>query len=157
MDNEKLFIKLINHLTGEVTEVEVTSADQAKNLFLELSASETVIKKAKDSLRNYLDQVLGSDLEDKAGYRFLDGHVVRRVQRTQLIYRFESVKKYLQDAIKDKDIYAATIDSITKLDQKATDDLLIEMQDRDEIPHNTLKKIRDEADMKATKEYIEVR
>ena len=64
-------VNITNHLTGEITEVEVTSADQAKNLYVELSASESAIKKVKGSLLLYLDQFLGQD--DKYD-KFLSSH-----------------------------------------------------------------------------------
>lgn len=145
-------VNITNHLTGEITEVEVTSADQAKNLYVELSASESAIKKVKGSLLLYLDQFLGQD--DK--YDFADGKMVRRVQRTSLVYRVDVVKEVLKENL-DKDTYAASLDVITKLDQKATDALVQEMMERGELPGNTLKLIRDKADHKSTKPFIEVR
>ena len=49
------------------------------------------------------------------------------------------------------------METITKIDQVATNAMLVEMQDRNEIPHDTLKHIREEADQKSTKPYVEVR
>lgn len=143
-EQDKLHIKLINHLTGEVTEVEVNSAEQAKNLLIELSASETAIKKAKDSLRFYLDKFLGQDEQ----YQFGDGKILRRVQRSTLHYRIETLRKYL-----DQD----QIEVCLKVDTIAANALIQEMIERGELPPNTLKQIRDEADIRATKPYVEVR
>lgn len=143
-EQDKLFLNLINHLTGEITEVEVTSAEQAKNLLIELSASETVIKKAKDSLRYYLDRFLGND----ENYQFADGKVLRRVQRSTLVYRIETLRKFL-----DED----QIEVCLKVDTTAANALVQEMIERGELPPNTLKLIREEADINATKPYVEVR
>ena len=145
-------IKLINHLTGEVSEMDINNLEQAKNAYLELSASESVIKKAKVKLANFIDSGMGQD--DR--HDFIDGHYVRRVQRTQLVYRIDVVKKYLKEVL-DKDTYNAVMETITKIDQVATNAMLVEMQDRNEIPHDTLKHIREEADQKSTKPYVEVR
>jgi hypothetical protein len=143
-EQDKLHIKLVNHLTGEVTEVEVKNAEQAKNLLMELNASVSVIKKAQDSLRYYLDRFLGQDEE----YQFADGKMLRRVQRSTLIYRVETLKKFL-----DED----QIEVCLKVDTNAANELIQEMIDRGELPPNTLKLIREEADVKATKPYVEVR
>lgn len=143
-EQDKLFIKLTNHLTGEITEVEVTSAEQAKNLLLELSASERVIKKAKGNLRYYLDRFLGED-ED---YLFADGKKLRRVQRESMQYRIETLRKYL-----DED----QIDVCLKVDTTAANALIQEMIDNGDLPPNTLKLIREDADIKASKPFVEVR
>ena len=141
---ETLTIKLTNHLTGEITEVEVRSAEQAKNLLIELKASAYVIGKAQDSLRHYLDTFLGQDER----YDFADGKQLRRVQRTQLKYRVESLRKYL-----DED----QVDVCLKVDTTAANALIQEMIERGELAPNTLKLIRNEADSITTKPYIEVR
>ena len=141
---EKLTIKLTNHLTGEITEVEVNSAEQAKNLLLELRASSYVIGKAQDSLRHYLDNFLGQD----EVYSFADGKQLRRVQRTTLKYRVETLRKYL-----DED----QVDVCLKVDTTATNALIQEMIERAELPPNTLKLIRNEADSVSTKPYVEVK
>lgn len=143
-EQDKLHIKIINHLTGEVTEIEVSSAEQAKNLLIELSASETAIKKAKDSLRYYLDRFLGQDEQ----YQFADGKLLRRVQRSTLVYRVESLRKFL-----DED----QIEVCLKVDTTAANALIQEMIDRGELAPNVLKLIREEADIRAAKPYVEVR
>lgn len=147
MDEEKkkIKVKVINQLTGEITEVEVSSAEQAKNLYIELAASVTAINKAKSQLISYLDDFLGQDNR----YDFIDGKILRRVQRTSLVYRIESLRKYGLD--QDQ------IDVVLKVDTKAADALIGEMQERGELAPGTLKKVREEADMKATKPYVEVR
>jgi phage host-nuclease inhibitor protein Gam len=146
MDDERQSIKvrILNHLTGEITDIEVNSADQAKNLYIELSASATAINKAKDALRNYLDEFLGQDEK----YQFVDGKILRRVQRTSLSYRVETLREYL-----DED----QLSVILKVDTKAADMLIGEMQERGELPPGTLKKIREQADITATKPFVEVR
>lgn len=146
MDEERKTIKvrILNHLTGEITDIEVSSADQAKNLYLELAASASAINKAKEALRNYLDDFLGQD----DNYQFIDGKVLRRVQRTMLSYRVETLREYL-----DEDQLAVVL----KVDTNAADMLIGEMQERGELPPGTLKKIREQADMTATKPFVEVR
>lgn len=137
-------VKVINSLTGEVTDVEVKNPEQAKNLYVELAASDTAIKKAKDSLRAYLDDFLGVD----DSYRFSDGKILRRVQRTSLVYLVSSLKKYL-----DED----QLEVCLKVDTKTADALLMEMQERGEVAPDALKVIRDEADTVSTKPFVEVR
>lgn len=144
-DQKVINVKVINQLTGEITEIEVSSAEQAKNLYIELAASVTAINKAKAQLISYIDDFLGPD--DR--YDFIDGKIARRVQRTSLMYRVESLRKYGLD--QDQ------IDVVLKVDTKAADALIGEMQERGELAPGTLKKIREEADIKATKPYVEVR
>lgn len=145
MENkESLKIKLTNHLTGEITEVEVNSAEHAKNLLIELGASVAVIKKAQDSLRFYLDKFLGED----ETYQFGDGKILRRVQRQTLVYRIETLRKFLD---------ADQLDVCLKVDTSSVNALVQEMVERGELPPDTLKQIRKDAAIKATKPYVEVR
>lgn len=141
---DSIQLKFTNHLTGEITEVEVKSAEHAKNLLMEVNASMTVMKKAQDSLKSFLDNFLGQDEK----YQFADGKILRRVQREQLKYRVESLRKYL-----DED----QIDVVLKVDTTAANALIAEMIERGELPPNTLKLIREEADRIATKPFVEVR
>jgi hypothetical protein len=144
-DKKTINVKVINQLTGEITDVEVANVEQAKNLYIELAASVTAINKAKGQLLAYLDDFLGQD--DR--YDFIDGKILRRVQRTSLVYRVESLRKHGLD--QDQ------IDVVLKVDTKAADALIGEMQERGELPPGTLKKVREEADIKATKPFVEVR
>lgn len=137
-------IKITNHLTGEITEVEVKSPETAKNLILELNASMSGMRNAQDRLKNYLDDFLGQDDE----YKFIDGKIVRRVQRSSAQYRVEDLRKYL-----DQD----QLDVCLKVDMPAANQLIAEMVERGELPPDTLKQIRKTADIKATRPYIEVR
>lgn len=138
-------VKVINHLTGEISEVEVKGPDTAKNAYLELSASESAIKKAKKQLANFLDEWLGVDEQ----HRFPDGKVLRRVQRETKQYRVASLRKYLQD--EDQ------IEVCLKVDNKATDVLVGELIEKGELAPGTLKKIKEEADTKATAPFVEIR
>lgn len=142
--DEKLFIKLTNHLTGEITEVEVGSAEQAKNLLFELTASQRVIGKALEDIKYYLDRFLGPDEE----YRFADGKVLKRKQLIRLNYRPEVLRKYL-----DEDQLQVCL----KVDMTTTNALVQEMMEKGELPGDTLKKIREEADQVASKPWVEVR
>lgn len=143
-DQDKLFIKLINHLTGEQTEVEITTAEQAKNLLIELSASESVISKAKENLKYYLDRFLG----DNESYQFADGKILRRVQRNRLQYRVETLKKYL-----DED----QLSVVLKVDTGAANALITEMIAKNELPGDTMRLIKEDADHLPSKAYVEVR
>lgn len=141
---DTLQIKLTNHLTGEITSVEVKSAEQAKNLLLELSASALAIKKAQESLKSYLNDFLGDDEK----YQFADGKILRRIQRESLSYRVETLRKFL-----DQD----QIDLCLAVSTTATNELIGELMERGELPGNALKTVRDEADRKASKPFVEVR
>lgn len=143
-EQDSLYINVTNNLTGEITEVKVDNAEQAKNLLLQLNASSYTIGKAKDSLKSFLDRFLGNDEQ----YSFADGKILRRVQRQTMTYRVESLRKHL-----DED----QIDVCLKVDKTATDALIAEMVERSEVPPNTLKLIRAEADVKAQSAYVEVR
>lgn len=143
-EQDKLHIKLTNHLTGEISDVEINNAEQAKNMLIELNSSTAVIRKAQDSLRSYLDRFLGDD----ENYKFADGKILRRVQRTMLQYRVESLRKYLD---------ADQLDVCLKVDATTANALISEMMEAGDLPPDTLKKIREEADSKSTRPYVEVR
>lgn len=142
-EQDKLFIKLTNQLTGEITEVEITNAEQAKNKLLELTASGKVIEKAISSLKGYLDAFLGDDEQ----YVFADGKTLKRVQRSTVTYRPEILKKYL-----DSD----QIDVCLKVDKTTTDKLIAEMMEKGELPPDTLKQIREQSDVKSSAPYVQV-
>lgn len=151
-EQDKLMIKLTNHLTGEITEVEVTSAEAAKNLLIELKASYYVLGKAMDSLKSYLDRFLGQDQE----YSFADGKMLKRIQRTVLKYRVESVKEVFEN-IEDEDNRAAALEAVLKVDSSTVNALVQEMMEKGELPMGALKQIREQADQQTSKPYIEVR
>lgn len=140
-EQDTLHIKLTNHLTGEITEVEVRNAEQAKNLLVELNASDRTIGKAKESLRYYLDRFLGADEQ----YQFADGKLLKRVQRTTLQYQVASLRKVL-----DED----QLEVCLKVDVSTANQLIQEMMEKGELPPGTLKQIRDEADQINTKPYV---
>lgn len=143
MDN--LNIKLTNHLTGEITEVEVRSAEEAKNLLLQLNASALLIKKASDRLKNYLVEFLGNDEE----YQFADGKRMTMKQRATYIYQVTSLKNIGLD--EDQ------IALITQVNKTAADSLVKEMIERNELPGNSLRILQEEAEMKASKPFLELR
>lgn len=142
---ENLKIKVINHLTGEVHETEVTSAEMAKDLLLELSASETAIKKTKDRLKGYLDAWLGQDQE----YKFADGKVLRRVQR--------EVKQWTIEGLKKAGLDEDTIAVVSKVDMTAASQIVKEMVERGELDPKASKTIEEYAELKASKPFVEVR
>lgn len=144
-DTETLKVKVVNKLTGEITEKEVKSIDDAKDLYLELSASETAIKNAKKKLAGYLDFSLGQD----ESYQFGDGKVLRRVQRESMNWTFEG----LRGVGLDED----AITTVTKVDMKLARPVVSEMIERGDIAPNSIKTLNESADRSVTKPFVEIR
>lgn len=145
MTKEAIFkISVTNRLTGEITDVEIKGPDAAKNLYLELSASLTAMKKAKERVADYLDIWLADDEQQQ----FSDGKILRRRQRVIKEYKVETLRRYL-----DED----QIDVLLKVDTDATKQLVAELMERGELPPDTLKRIEEEATLKASKPYVEIK
>jgi hypothetical protein len=147
-----LNIKLTNHMNGEIIEKQVVNITQAKDLVLELAASETVIKKAKVLLMAYIDNMMGDDDD----FAFVDGRHAKRIQMESRVFQFDEVKAILGENFEDKDLVISTLEAITKLDQKATIEIFNEMIERGEVPPDSLKRLKDTADVKTTKPFIRI-
>jgi hypothetical protein len=139
-----LNLKLTNHLTGEITERTIHDADSAKNLLLDLNASAVVIKNAQERLKGFLDVFLGEDEE----YRFVDGKLLRRVQRETVEWQTEELRKVL-----DED----QLEVCMKVDKTTARTLIKELMEDGKLPGDTIKKLDATADRKASKPFLEIR
>lgn len=138
-------IKVINNLTGEVTEVEIESAEQAKNLYLELAASATAIDKAKKQILGYLDDFLGQDDE----YQFGDGKRLRRKQR--------EIKRWTTGALRHVGIDIDTIDVISVVNMTAAKELVSDLMERGDIKPDSGKYLNENAEVSYSAPFVEIR
>lgn len=144
-DFEAFTVKVTNRLTGEITEQLVTNATEAKNLYIELSASETATKNAKKQLAAFLDNWLGQDEK----FQFADGKVLRRVSRETKLWTLEG----LRAAGLDEDAIATA----TKVDMTVAKEIVKEMVERGEIKPNAGRVLDEYAEVKASKPFVELR
>lgn len=144
-DIEKITIKITNHLTGEISEVTVSNLEEAKNNYIELSASEGAIKKVKKRLASWMDEKLG----DRENHQFADGKILRRVQRESKQWTVEGLK----EAGLDEDAIAAAV----KVDMTMAKQIVKELMERGEVKANAAKILNDSAIIKATAPFVEIR
>lgn len=144
-DIETFEVKVTNKLTGEITQHTVKTAWDAKELYLQLSASETAIKNAKKQLSGFLDNYLGEDEQ----YPFADGKILRRVQRESRTWTIEGLKEVSLDE--------DTIAAISRVDMTMARQVVKEMIERGDIRPDAIKFLDQSADVKATKPFVEIR
>jgi hypothetical protein len=142
---EPVKITVTNHLTGEISEIEAKGPDSAKDGYLQLSASETAIKKAKKSLLGYLEQWLGEDEE----YKFNDGKIIKRTQR--------ETRQWTIEALRSVGLDQDQIEVCTKVDMSVAKELLLELQERGEVPMNAVKKLNEAAEVKSTVPFVVIK
>lgn len=144
-DIETFAVKVTNKLTGEMNEHEIKNVWDAKELYLQLSASETAIKNAKKQLAGFLDNYLGDDEQ----YKFADGKVLRRVQRESRTWTIEGLKAVGLD----QDM----IVTISRVDMTMARQVAKEMIERGDIRPDAMKSLEASAEVKATKPFVEIR
>lgn len=142
---ETVKIKVVNNLTGEITEVDISNPEQAKDLYLELNASARATDIAKRKIMAYLDEWLGQDEE----YKFKDGKRLRRVQRSSKVWTIQGLKA----AGLDED----AINTLLVVNMPMAKAIVKEMAERGEIAPNAGKLLDESADVKASKPFMELR
>jgi len=137
-------VKVINNLTGEVSEIPVNSATHAAELRQELKASEAAIKKAITQIDNHLSSWLGQDDE----FKLANGMVVKRVYRSRSEWSYEVLRKYL-----DED----QITLVTTVKKTQARELLKELVDRGHIQGSVFKDLDDNAIPLPSTPFLEVK
>lgn len=140
-----LKLSVTNLLTGEISDKEIHSLNEAKDFWMELKAASLVFKKAEERLKNWVDYNLGKEEE----YRFADGKVLRRVYRSTKTWTFDG----LRQAGLDED----AISLCSKVDMTIAKQVVKEMVEKGEIAPNAGKILEDSADIKAQKPFVEIR
>lgn len=144
-DTEIFKVKVTNRLTGEISEHEIKNMWEAKELYLELSASETATKNAKKKLASYLNEQLGQDTE----YSFVDGKVLRRVQRESKVWTIEGLKSIGLDE--------DAIMVVSKVNMTEARALIDEMIMRGDVPPDAKKQLDASADVNTSAPFVEIR
>lgn len=144
-DIEKFTVKVMNRLTGEISEHEIKTAWDAKELYLQLSASETATKNAKKQLASFLDSYLGDDEK----YQFSDGKLLRRVQR--------ETRTWTTEGLKEVGLDEDAVMAVSKIDMKLARAVVDEMIERGDIAPDSRKTLEAAAEVNATKPFVEIR
>lgn len=137
-------IKVMNNLTGEISEIEVKSATQAASLRQELKASKSAIEKALKVIDARLDTWLGTYEESVLP----NGMKVKRVHRVRTEWQLADLRKYL-----DED-QISLITTVKKTDAK---NMLAELAEHGHVPNNAIKLIEENAIHLPSSPFIEVR
>lgn len=142
---DSINIKVVNHLTGEITEQEVKGADAAEQLYLRLKASQKATEDAMKQLLSFLDDWLGQDDVQP----FADGHKIVRVQRETRTWTPEGLRK----AGFDRD----ALDVVMKVNMTAAKALVDEAIERGDIKPDARKELDASADVSVTKPYVQIK
>lgn len=138
-------VKVTNHLTGEVSEYELKTADQAKDLYLQLSADIKALGEAQGQVKEYLDEWLGPN----ENYEFSDGKTVARKQRV--------TKTWTTAALRHIGIDEDALDTITKVNMTAAKKYVAELVKRGEMESGDGRYLDEHADIATSKPYLEIR
>lgn len=144
MDNS-VQIKVVNHLTGEITEREVKGADAAEQLYLELQASQKAIKIAMDKLLVFLDEWLGQDEEQK----FADGHYIKRYQR--------ETKTWTAQGLRSIGLDEDAIQTASKVNMTIAKQIVKESIERGDIKPNAIKELDASAEVSTSKPFVQIK
>lgn len=142
--DNKFTVKVTNHLTGEISEIEIKNPDQAVNILQELTASERALKTAITNLKTYIDIEMGEDDRVQLG-----NYNVERVQRTTRTWTREG----LHEVGFDDDALAV----VSNINMTAARALVDESIERGEIQPDAKKRLNDSAEVKSSAPYLTFR
>lgn len=134
-------IKVTNHLTGEINEIEIKGGDQAANILQELTASKKAIDAAIDRLKAYIDEYMGQDDKmDIGNFR------VTRDQRESRTWTPEGLRAVGFDT--------DAIEVALKVNMTTAKKLVDEAIERGEIAPDSKKKLNESAEVSVTKPFL---
>jgi len=142
---EAFTIKVTNKLTGEISEHTISTAWDAKELYMQLSASETAIKNAKKQLASFLNEWLGQE----ELYKFVDGKVLKRVQRESRVWTTAGLREV---GIDDD-----SIETMSKINMTLAKEIIDEMIERGDIRPDAKKLLLASADVTVSAPFVEIR
>lgn len=136
-----LEFQLINRLNGEMVEIKIDNAWDAKQKWLELQQVYKMTGDAIDKIKTYLDNFLGEDEQ----YQFVDGTYLKRVQRENVSWRLEALREFLD---------ADQLDVCLAVNKTTAKKLLQEMIESGDVPGNAIKTLDEKGERTATKPYV---
>lgn len=142
---ENLQIKVTNHLTGEISEIEITGGDQAANVYTELKASYKALDVALKKILNYIDHYMGQDDTLMLG----DGHKVTRQQR--------EVKTWTRDSLRQIGLDDDALDIVSKVNMTLAKEVVLEGIERGDINPNAIKELDRAAEISVSKPFVQVK
>lgn len=140
-----LKIKVVNHLTGEITEEEIRGADAAEQLYLRLRASRKASETAEKQLLQYLDDWMGQDDVQE----FADGHKLVRSQRETRRWTPEALRKVGLD---DDAIAVALVVNMT-----VAKEIVDEAIEKGEIKPDAKKELFAMAEVQVSKPFVQLK
>lgn len=139
--SDSLNIKVINHLTGEISEEEVSGADKAANLLQSYVASQKALGVAIDQLKGYIGEWMGdADQEDVGNFR------VRREQR--------ETRTWTPEGLRGVGFDNDAIEVALKVNMAVAKQLVDEAIERGQIKPDAKKELNESADVSVTKPYL---
>jgi hypothetical protein len=144
-DIETFTVKVTNKLTGEISEHEIKTSWDAKELYLQLSASETAIKNAKKQLASFLNEWLGQE----EMYKFVDGKVLKRVQRES--------RTWTTMGLREVGVDNDSIETMSKVNMTLAKQIIDEMIERGDIRPDAKKLLLASADVSVSAPFVEIR
>lgn len=145
MNEDILKFEVVNHLTGEITEVEVKGGDAAANEYIKLKASAKAIDNGLKKLLGYIENYMGEDEKMQIG----DGYTAYRQQRESRTWTREG----LMSVGLDKD----AINVASKINMTLAKEIVREAMERGDIPPNAQKLLNESAEVSVSKPFVQVK
>jgi hypothetical protein len=139
--NENLTIKVTNHLTGEISEIEIKGGDHAANVLQNLTASQKALGNAIDSLKAYINDFMGEDEKAQVG-----NYMVQRMQR--------ETRNWTPSGLRSVGFDQDAIEVALKVNMTVARQLVEEAIERGEIAPDSKKVLTESAEVQVSKPFL---
>lgn len=134
-------VKVTNHLTGELTEIEIKGGDHAMDVLDQLQASYKALDTAIANIKNYIDVWMGEDDQMQIG-----NFMAKREQRASRAWTIDGLR-----AIGLDDDAIAVASKVNMTTARALVDEAIE---RGDIKPNAKKELNESAEVSFSKPFL---
>lgn len=135
--------QVVNTFTGEVIEVDWSSAEQLRDAFKQAKAFEEALKRMRAKIAESVDALIGDDEQ----YDFGDGFKFMRIQSNTYRYPREVVAQYL-----DEDQLAL----VTEVNPRKLKDLVVQLVKEHQIEDGVWKSIEAGAEVTPKRPYVKL-
>lgn len=140
-----LSYRVVNTLTGEISEEDLYSIEEVADHYQRLSADVKTIKNAIEKLKVFLERWL--DQQGMDIYELPDRRQLKIFFRQTKQIRREDLSRFLD---------ADTIDALLKVDNTAAKEVIQDMAQRGELVRDAWKEIQENATVTSTSKYVRV-
>lgn len=134
-------VKVTNHLTGEMTEIEIKGGDHAMDVLDQLQASYRALDGAISNIKNYIDVWMGEDDQMPIG-----NFVAKREQR--------ATRLWTPDGLREVGLDNDAISMASKINMTTARALVDEAIERGDIKPNAKKLLNESAEVTFSKPFL---